>query len=277
MMAEREAASELGAIAAERDHGAALPLKIHDKDSHFYPAFLCLSQNFHGKSVLPPSSKVQDRHKEELSQNLVRLLRWDLPQTGIPFSRNDGSAQISEVARYLRVSTDEVKSVGAGLIGAKIRTVVYEKLFQGNREERVAAVGGHGFAVFAPPGHCLIPRPCACCPQDQNNLITPLVHETDKIGQIKKSNFLSSMDRPGGVNFSPQVSGGYRPNANSEIRIDEMQLYNAIRDGLQFFQNRFSGIVYGVGCWDQQKNWWDGKIPLCYANIATRKSTILMH
>ena len=162
---------------------------------------------------------MQDRHKEELSQNLVRLLRWDLPQTGIPFSRNDGSAQISEVARYLRVSTDEVKSVGAGLIGAKIRTVVYEKLFQGNREERVAAVGGHGFAVFAPPGHCLIPRPCACCPQDQNNLITPLVHETDKIGQIKKSNFLSSMDRPGGVNFSPQVSGGYRPNANSEIRI----------------------------------------------------------
>ena len=61
MMAEREA------ITAERDHGAALPLKIHDKDSHFYPDFLCLSQNFHGKSVLPPSSKVQDRHKEQLS------------------------------------------------------------------------------------------------------------------------------------------------------------------------------------------------------------------
>ena len=50
-----------------------------------------------------------------------------------------------------------------------------------------------------------------------------------------------------------------------------MHLYNAIRDGLQFFQNQFSGIVYGVGCWDQQKNWWDGKIPLCYANIATQK------
>ena len=233
-----------------------------------YPAFLFLSQNFHGKSFFPQNSKVQDRHKEQLSRNLVRLLRWDLPRTGIPFSQNDGSAQIHEVARYLRVSTDELKLVGKGFIGAKIRTVVYEKIFQGNREERVAAIGGHGFAVFAPPGHCLIPRPSACC---QDNLITPLVHETDKIGQIKKSNFLSSMDRPGGVNFSPQVSGGYRPNANSEIRIDETQLFNAIRDGLQFFQNRFSGIVYGVGCWDQQKNWWDGKIPLYYANVVTRK------
>ena len=156
-----------------------------------------------------------------------------------------------------------MKSVAGGFIGEKIRTVVFEHLFRENKEQRVAAVGGHGFAVFAPPGHSLIPRPCVCCPKDQDNLITPLVHETNKIGQIQKANFLSSMDRPGGVNFSPQVSGGYRPNANSEVKIDEMQLFNAINDGLQFFQNRFSCIVYGVGCWDQQKNWWDGKIPLC--------------
>ena len=214
-----------------------MALKIYDEDSPFYPAFRFLSQNFHGKLVLPTNSKAQDRHQEQLSWNFVRLLRWDLPRSGIPFSQNDGSAQISDVARYLRVSTDEVKSVGGGFIGAKIRTVVFEHFFRGSKEERVAAVGDHGFAVFAPPGHYLIPRPCACCPKDQDNLITPLVHKTDKIGQIQKANFLSSMDRPGGVNFSPRVSGGYRQNANSEVRIDEMQLFNAIRDGLQFFQN----------------------------------------
>ena len=91
-MAEREAASELGATAADSDYGAALPLKIHDEDSPFYPAFLFLSQNFHGFSA-------QLKGARQASRNLVRLLRWDLPRTGIPFSQNDGSAQIREVAR----------------------------------------------------------------------------------------------------------------------------------------------------------------------------------
>ena len=130
---------------------------------------------------------------------------------------------------------------------------------------RIGALGGHGFQVFAPPGHCLIPKPNAnaSCP----SYVTPLIHETDKIGPIKKANFLSSMDRAGGINFNPRVSGGYRPKANFEVSIDQMQLTRAIEDGLEFFQNHFSSLCYGVGSWDWQKNWWDGKIPLHYTCI----------
>ena len=116
---------------------------------------------------------------------------------------------------------------------------------------------------FFPPGHCLIPKPGKSGPSD----FTPLYHETDKIGPIKMANFLSSMDRPGGINFHPQVSGGYRPRANFDVTIDEVQLTRALNDGLAFFENRFSGLVYGMGKWDFQTHWWNGKIPLDYTCI----------
>ena len=80
------------------------------------------------------------------------------------------------------------------------------------------------------------------------------------------------MDRPGGVNFSPQVSGGYRPNANSEIRIDEMQLYNAIRDGLQFFsESILRYCVWGrlLGSAQELAGWENSPLLCkhCYAKI----------
>ena len=41
---------------------------------------------------------------QKLSHKIVRLLRWDLPQSGIQFSPLDGSAKLVDVARHLRTS-----------------------------------------------------------------------------------------------------------------------------------------------------------------------------
>ena len=75
------------------------------------------------------------------------------------------------------------------------------------------------------------------------------------------------MDRPGGINFHPQVSGGYRSRATCDITIDEMQLTQALNGRLDFFENRFSGLVYGIGVWDYEADWWNGKIPMHYMSI----------
>ena len=72
--------------------------------------------------------------------------------------------------------------------------------------------------------------PLLCCPwcMWQPMLITQL---------IQKNNFLSCMQRPGGINFNPRVIDGYRPKASCETLIDEIQLGQAISKGRQFFQN----------------------------------------
>ena len=77
--------------------------------------------------------------------------------------------------------------------------------------------------------------------------LTPLVHETNAIRDIEKCQFLSAMARLGGVNFSPRESGGYRPKASHEICIEQGNLQTAIAQDFMFFENRFSGIIYGVG------------------------------
>ena len=255
----------------ECEEFAGSELKIFDKDSPFYSAFTFLEENFPCKIVLRDASApacVSDHNIQKLSRDVVRLLRWDLPKTGISFSCLDGSAIIGDVANHLRVPVETLMYSTSALVGGKgkMRVLIYERWSSGAKEVRISALGGHGFPVFAPPGHCLIPKPSESCP----SAVTPLNHETDKIGPIKKANFLSSMDRAGGINFHPRVSGGYRPRANFDITIDQMQLTRALDDGLDFFENHFSGLVYGMGRWDWQTHWWNGKIPLHYTCINAR-------
>ena len=246
--------------------------KVNDDDNPFFGAFSFLLRNFPCKMVIPDVTvpKHVEHEVQGLSRDLVRLLRWDLPRSQISFSHHDGSALIGDVSDFFCVSVDAVKYSAPAAVGGKKRIIIYERVFSGMKEVRIAALGGHGFPVFAPPGHYLIPVEIEKG-TEKGKRITPLVHETAKIGPIQRSNILSAMERNGGVNFNPQISGGYRPNANFEITIDETQLDNAIKDGLDFFQNRFSCLVYGVGRWDQQKMCWDGKIPLCYTDIRASK------
>ena len=45
---------------------------------------------------------------QKLSHKIVRLLRWDLPLSGIHFSSLDGSARLVDVARHLLSSVEAI-------------------------------------------------------------------------------------------------------------------------------------------------------------------------
>ena len=53
------------------------------------------------------------------------------------------------------------------------------------------------------------------------------------------------MSRYGGVNFSVNQRGGYQKKATALITIEPHNLASVIASGFNFFENRFSGIVYG--------------------------------
>ena len=120
-------------------------------------------------------------------------------------------------------------------------------------ELRIAAVGGQGFHVFAPPGHVKVGSEIA---KD----ICPLIHESDQMPAITSSKVLSSVKRPTGINFSAKVKGNYRPSASHELKISNDKMQSLVKQGYDFFENRFSGLVYGLGRW--QKDWWENWIPL---------------
>jgi len=94
------------------------------------------------------------------------------------------------------------------------------------------------------------------------------VHETDKAQLIKRSGFISSMARFGGVNFTIAKRGGYRNKADCLVSLNSKSLSSAIMDGFEFFENRFSGIVYGARKWNSEKQQWEGKIPLNYLSFS---------
>ena len=74
----------------------------------------------------------------------------------------------------------------------------------------------------------------------------------------------------GGINFHPSKAGGYRPNAGFDIEVGETQLNQALSDGLVFFENHFSGLIFGMGKWKEADSWLDGLIPLRYVDIKPR-------
>ena len=240
--------------------------KVTDPGNKFYSAFKELEENLVFKfawSAKCSQPLKPERDTDRLSRDLVRLLRWNLPKLGIAYSRYDGSVRIAGAARYFHVP--EGKIIDATTSSTKVRIVIFQRLSLDINKVRIGACSGHGFCVYAPPGHCLVEKTIGHCH------IAPLMHETAHADLIIESNFLSAMDREGGVNFNPRISGGYRPRAEFEAIISETELAKAIKNGIQFFENRFSGLVYGVGAWNQGKGWWDGKIPREYVKMCTRK------
>ena len=137
---------------------------------------------------------------------------------------------------------------------------MFQVMKAGKLEKRVAALGGHGFAVFSPPGHWPISVQSA-------RQFGRLIHETDKEKEILRSGYIGGMSRYGGVNFSVNQPGGYRKKATALITIEPQNLALAIASGFDFFENRFSGIVFGAGEW--RSGSWEGKIPLCFLHLVS--------
>ena len=115
--------------------------------------------------------------------------------------------------------------------------------------KRIASTGGHSFRVRNPPGHAQISEKRA-------TEIKFLVHKTDSnsIDSIRGTGSLMDIKRAG-VQFTIQTSGSNKKRATHDFQID---ILKAIKKGYQFFENKFTGIVYGQGVWDG--SWWTGEI-----------------
>ena len=201
---------------------------------------------------------------EQLSRQLVKLLRWDLPSSGLTFNQNDGSVNVAHLAQHFRVTQSALVEATSSDVGkGKRRMIAFEERVIGtNRiERRVAALGGHGFHVPHPQGHRLIDK-------EDIEIFAPLIHETDARENIEESGFLSAMRCEGGINFTSKRPGGYRPKAKTLVTLNAQQMKRAIESGLTFFHNEFSGLVFGVGK-KKENGTWDPEIPTKFLTISS--------
>ena len=117
--------------------------------------------------------------------------------------------------------------------------------------KRIASTGGHSFRVRNPPGHAQISEKRA-------TEIKFLDHKIDSISIDSIHGTGSLMDiKRAGVHFTIQTSGSTKKRATHDFQIDILKV---IKKGYQFFENKFTGIVYGQGVWD--RSWWTGEILL---------------
>ena len=117
--------------------------------SPLFPAYKFLEKNFICKRVVCPPKPKNPKNAKRLSITLIRLLRWNLPFSKIPFSAEDGSAKVSDVATYFGVTVKAIKeatSTGGGGAGEKVRMVIYELISSSKTDMRISAVGDMGFA-----------------------------------------------------------------------------------------------------------------------------------
>ena len=125
-------------------------VKVFDERSPFYHAFFFLKEHFPSKVVMPDENIVEETERAELqglSRQLVTLLRWNLPKTGIAYDSMDGSVDFENVAKHLKRSITAISHACSPSIGGKRRLTVFQVMKAEKLEKRVAAVGGHGFAL----------------------------------------------------------------------------------------------------------------------------------
>ena len=94
----------------ERCHEAG---KIRDEGNDFLKCVSFLEKHLNFKFV--PKDQ-QDallilpfRKGKEISKQIISLLRWNLPQSGLKYSLYDGSDSVSDVARLLKIDEDSLK------------------------------------------------------------------------------------------------------------------------------------------------------------------------
>ena len=90
----------------------------------------------------------------------------------------------------------------------KRRFLAFEKILpNGQRIERVAALGGHSKRILRPPGYYQLGK-------EALSQLAPLVHNTSAMGPIQKAGFLSRQGRIEEINFiSKEKEACYRPEA----------------------------------------------------------------
>ena len=162
MLVEKEAKRD-----AEREEMAKIDKQrilaigsIKDIKCRSYAAYWSLNVS---KTVLPDPEMPfgEARSLEQLSRKLVKLLRWDLPSSGLAYRDNDASVNVLHLAHHFQVTPSTVIKATAVNVGRGKRQMIAfkERIVGTDREERrVAALGGHGFHVPNPQGHKLIDK-----------------------------------------------------------------------------------------------------------------------
>ena len=111
--------------------------------------------------------------REHLSRQLITLLRWGLPSSGMTYHANDGSVSVSHLVQHFHVTQSVlIKATSADAGRGKRRMIAFEERVVGtNRTEaKLATFGGHDFHVPKLQGHKLIDK-------DDAELFAPLIHE----------------------------------------------------------------------------------------------------
>ena len=133
--------------------------------------------------------------KRKINSDQTEHNRWR--QTEIPFfnglsrkqsflmrhsvSRSfDGSASLEDVANHFQVSPIAIATASLPSEDGKRRMLLFETVVKGHQERRISALGGHGFAVFSPPGHWPISK-------TETSLFQMLIHEMNNASEIQSS------------------------------------------------------------------------------------------
>ena len=232
--------------------------KITSEKNKYHQDFLALNKNLILRKVLPdvtsPFSKVPLSEGSTLARKLSWFLRHGMAEKINSFSKINGSVDVKEASVCLKIQLEKVFQIVHPSYdkGSKRRFVIYETISNGSSSNfRIAALGGHSFPVFSPVGQYQLEITSIV-------QLTPLIHKTSFVKEIKKSGFLSQQSRFGGINFCSKENH-YREGSSHEIHVDAASAYN---DGYFFFGNYFSDVIYGTGKWCDDG--WNGRIPLEY-------------
>lgn len=202
---------------------------------------------------MPDFQELSFKVGNQISHDMVSWLRDKVSRSTAHYSNVDGSMELTELASILGVE-DHLLYLATSIKfdkNGKRRLLVYKEIQPIRSVYRVSALGGHFFPVFSPPGLYPICREAA-------SLLKRAYHRTNAGKEIQRDRVLDAMKRPGGVNFSTGDAPGYRDRASYLITV---KLEEAIKKA-EYMHNRFSGLIFGMGNWNQENSWWDGKIPV---------------
>ena len=182
---EAEAKKKVDAKWGKDEEKRKLPseIKLFDPNSPLFDVYLAMEENFCCKFGVALAMTPRQQPKTNLimlSKRLVKLLRWDLPASEIPYNLYDGSASVLIVTRYLRADESDIEmAISDG--SEKPRLFLFQLGNEGKR--KICALGGHGFPVLSPMGNWPISRVSVAS-------YPILVHETASGEKIKESGFI---------------------------------------------------------------------------------------
>ena len=199
-----------------------------------------------------------NRHKEGeiLSKRLVTFLRHGLGTSGLSHT-DDGAVLVQDVIRLWKeegfVCTEAMVAEACKPMygNGKTRLLMGEVIGRGHF---ICALGGHSFEVQQEFGSYSMTL-------FEGEQIKNAFHATRSLCLIKREGYISRMERTG-VHFFFHLSNKERHPYARNSNLISVDIVAAMKAGITFRLNRFSGIIFGMGRICPESGKFDGKIPL---------------